>query len=133
MKKIVAVLLIAVCTLSFFGCNIKNNNSKPEIKKTTAAITTEQSTKIYNHFKDRLPEFKFKNEIEGIYDESLKYSFSVESSDREFKKYVDALEDAGFTVNSSSATGYYTAATEDSYFVEAALIDGVLNVSIKKI
>lgn len=133
MKKIVAVLLIAVCALSLFGCNIKNENTKPENKKTTAAITTEQLTKIYNHFKDRLPEFRFRNEPEGIYDESLKYSFSVESSDREFKKYVDALEKAGFDVNASSATGYYAASTEDSYFVEAALVNGILNVSIKKI
>lgn len=132
MKKIFATLLVFVSIFSFFGCDIKKDNL-PENKKTTVITTTEQSTKIYNHFKDRLPEFKFKNEIEGIYDESLKYSFSVESSDREFKKYVDALEKSGFTVNASSATGYYTAATEDSYFVEAALIDGVLNVSIKKI
>lgn len=132
MKKIIAALLIVVCVFSFFGCNIKNEN-KPENKKTTAVTTTEQSTKIYNHFKDRLPEFSFKNEIEGIYDESLKYSFSVASSEREFKKYVNALEKAGFVVNAASATGYYTASTEDSYFVEVALVDGILNVSIKKI
>lgn len=132
MKKIIAALLIVACAFSLFGCNIKNEN-KPENKKTTAAATTEQSTKIYNHFKDRLPEFKFKNEIEGIYDESLKYSFSVASSEREFRKYVNALEKAGFDVNAASATGYYTASTEDSYFVEAALVNGILNVSIKKI
>ena len=77
MKRILAALLIFACIFCFFGCNIKNDNT-PESKKTTAVTTTEQSTKIYNHFKDRLPEFEFKNEIEGIYDESLKYSFSVE-------------------------------------------------------
>lgn len=133
MKKIIAALLIVACAFSLFGCNIKNDSKKPDIKNTTAAITTEQSTKIYNHFKDRLPEFRFKNEPEGIYDESLKYSFSVESSEREFKKYVNALEKAGFGVNASSATGYYTASSEDSYFVEAALVNGILNVSIKRI
>lgn len=132
MKRIVALLLVVMCITCLFGCNIKQNNI-PEKQKTTAITTTEQITKIYNHFKDRLPEFKFKNEIEGIYDESLKYSFSVESSEREFKKYVNALEKAGFEVNPSSGTGYYTAATQDSYHVEAALIENVLNVTIKKI
>lgn len=132
MKKIIAVLLAFACIFCFFGCNIKNDG-KTETKKTTLATTTEQSTKIYNHFKDRLPEFSFKNEPEGIYDESLRYSFSVVSSEREFKKYVNALEKAGFEVNASSATGYYAASTEDSYYVEAALIDGILNVTIKKI
>lgn len=132
MKRIIAALLIAVCIFGLFGCNIKIKET-PENKKTTAAITTGQSTKIYNHFKDRLPEFDFKNEPEEIYDESLRYSFSVTSSEREFKKYVNALEKAGFEINASSATGYYAASTEDSYFVEAALIDGILNISIKKI
>lgn len=132
MKRIFALLLIVMCITCLFGCNIKQNNI-PEKQKTTTVTITEQVTKIYNHFKDRLPGFKFKNEIEGVYDESLKYSFSVESSEREFKKYVDALEKAGFEVNPSSGTGYYAAVSEDSYHVEAALIENVLNVTIKKI
>lgn len=132
MKRIFALLLIVVFVICLFGCNIKQNNI-PENQKTTVVTTTEQVTKIYNHFKDRLPGFKFKNEIEGVYDESLKYSFSVESSEREFKKYVNALEKAGFEVNPSSGTGYYAAVSEDSYHVEAALIENVLNVTIKKI
>ncbi len=132
MKKIFAVLFVLVISLSVAGCNIKNDNI--DEKESNAAITTtEQVTLIYNHFKDRLPEFKFKKEIKDTYRESLSYSFSVESSDREFQKYVSALEDAGFNKNTVSAEGYYTASTEDSYFVEAALISGVLNVNIKKI
>ena len=132
MKKIFAVLFVLVISLSVAGCNIKKDNID-EKESDAVVTTTEQVTLIYNHFKDRLPEFKFKKEIKGTYRESLSYSFSVESSDREFQKYVSALESAGFNKNAVSAEGYYTAITEDSYFVEAALIDGILNVNIKKI
>ncbi len=132
MKKIFAVLFVLVISLSVAGCNIKNDNID-EKESDAVVTTTEQVTLIYNHFKDRLPEFKFKKEIKDTYRESLSYSFSVESSDREFQKYVSALESAGFNKNAVSAEGYYTASTEDSYFVEAALIDGILNVNIKKI
>ena len=132
MKKIFAVCLIPAVALGIAGCNVQRDF--PEEKSSSIAVsTTEQITLIYNHFKDRLPEFKFKKEIKDAYRESLSYSFSVESSDREFQKYVSALEDAGFNNNAVSAEGYYTASTEDSYFVEAALIDGILNVNIKKI
>lgn len=132
MKKIFAAFLILVVALSVAGCNIKKDNID-EKESDAVVTTTEQVTLIYNHFKDRLPEFKFKKEIKDTYRESLSYSFSVESSDREFQKYVSALESAGFNKNAVSAEGYYTAITEDSYFVEAALIDGILNVNIKKI
>ncbi len=132
MKKIFAVLFVLVISLSVAGCNIKNDNID-EKESDAVVTTTEQVTLIYNHFKDRLPEFKFKKEVKDTYKESLSYSFSVECSDREFQKYVTALEDAGFSKNAVSAEGYYTASTEDSYFVEAALINGVLNVNIKKI
>ena len=132
MKKIFAAFLILVVALSVAGCNIKKDNID-EKESDAVVTTTEQVTLIYNHFKDRLPEFKFKKEIKDTYRESLSYSFSVESSDREFQKYVSALESAGFNKNAVSAEGYYTASTEDSYFVEAALIDGILNVNIKKI
>lgn len=132
MKKIFAAFLILVVALSVAGCNIKKDNID-EKESDAVVTTTEQITLIYNHFKDRLPEFKFKKEIKDTYRESLSYSFSVESSDREFQKYVSALESAGFNKNAVSAEGYYTAITEDSYFVEAALIDGILNVNIKKI
>ena len=132
MKKIFAVLFVLVISLSVAGCNIKKDNID-EKESDAVVTTTEQITLIYNHFKDRLPEFKFKKEIKDTYRESLSYSFSVESSDREFQKYVSALESAGFNKNAVSAEGYYTAITEDSYFVEAALIDGILNVNIKKI
>lgn len=132
MKKIFAVCLILAVALGVAGCNVQKNF--PEENTVSIAVsTTEQITLIYNHFKDRLPEFDFKNEVKGAYRESLSYAFSVECSDREFKKYVTALEDYGFSKNAVSAEGYYTASTEDSYFVEAALINGVLNVNIKKI
>lgn len=132
MKKIFAVCLILAIALGVAGCNVQKNF--PEENTVSIAVsTTEQITLIYNHFKDRLPEFDFKNEVKGAYRESLSYAFSVECSEREFKKYVAALEDYGFSKNAVSAEGYYTASTEDSYFVEAALINGVLNVNIKKI
>lgn len=132
MKKIFAVLLMLAIALGVAGCNLKNDSI--DANESSAVITTtEQITLIYNHFKDRLPEFDFKKEVKDSYRESLSYSFSVECSDREFNKYVSALEDAGFNKNAVSAEGYYTASTEDSYFVEAALISGVLNVNVKKI
>ncbi len=133
MKKIFAVILIAVIALNFAGCNLKNNKIDKNDKINEIVTTTEQVTLIYNHFKDRLPEFDFKKEVKGVYRESLNYSFSVECNDREFKKYVSALESAGFNKNAVSAEGYYTASTEDSYFVEAALVNGIMNVNIKKI
>lgn len=132
MKKIFAVVLVLLISLSVAGCNIKNDNID-EKESNDVITTTDQVTLIYNHFKDRLPEFDFKKTVNDKYKESLSYSFSVECSDREFKKYVSALEDAGFNQNAVSAEGYYTASTEDSYFVEAALISGVLNVNVKKI
>lgn len=132
MKKFFALLLTAVIALSVAGCNLKNNNVD-ESESNEIVTTTEQITLIYNHFKDRLPEFDFKKDVKGVYRESLNYSFSVECNDREFKKYVSALESAGFNKNAVSAEGYYTASTEDSYFVEVALINGILNVNIKKI
>ena len=132
MKKIFAAFLILVVALSVAGCNIKKDIID-EKESDAVVTTTEQVTLIYNHFKDRLPEFKFKKEIKDTYRESLSYSFSVESSDREFQKYVSALESAGFNKNAVSAEGYYTAITEDSYFDEAAMIDGILNLNIKKI
>lgn len=132
MKKIFALVLIFVVALSAAGCNIKKDNID-EKESSSVITTTEQATLIYNHFKDRLPDFDFKKEMKENYRESLSYSFSVECSDREFKKYVSELEDAGFNKNAVSAEGYYTASTEDAYFVEAALINGILNVNVKKI
>ncbi len=132
MKKISALILILVVALSAAGCNIKKDDVG-EKESSSVITTTEQVTLIYNHFKDRLPVFGFKKEVKETYRESLSYSFSVECSEREFKKYVSALEDAGFNQNAVSAEGYFTASTEDAYFVEAALINGILNVNIKKI
>ena len=132
MKKIFAFILVLVIALSAAGCNIKKNDID-EKESSSVITTTEQVTLIYNHFKDRLPDFDFKKEVKETYRESLSYAFSVECSDKEFKKYVSALEDAGFNQNAVSAEGYYTASTEDAYFVEAALINGILNVNVKKI
>ncbi len=129
-KKIIAAVCTAAVLFGFSSCNVEKNETD-EI--TLSAPTTARITRIYNNFKDVLPDFKFKNPISEKYEESIRYVLSVRCSEKEMEKYVDALKKAGFVNAATEASTYYSAKTEDGYFAEVTYIQEILTVHVKKV
>ena len=130
LKKISAAVLVAIIALSFCACNdIDNNGFVFDSDETTMQTVT----KIHNNFKDVLPKFRFGSEPIENYREGLSYSFSAECSERNFKKYVKALQKAGFEIGSAEANGYFSAKSTDNFYVEATLVSGKITVFIKRV
>ena len=126
LKKFVAVALIMIAVIGISACSVENG-------KDNNAVTTVRETVVYNSFKDALPYFSFDNEISEAYEENVKYSFNVKCSSKECAKYIEELKKAGFTERATETKNYYTAVSEDGYFVEMTYINGNLTVYTKKI
>lgn len=127
-KKLLALSLVFMLAVGFSACKVdKNNVSGKEYGETTQKIT-----KIYNSFKDMLPDFGFDSEPVESYEEGISYSFSAECSDKDFEKYVEAVKKTGFDVKPAEGSGYYRAHNAEKYLVEIVLVDGVITVYVKR-
>ena len=125
LKKITAMLSLLVIILSFAACK--------DVEGGEGNGVIPASTKIANEFALQLPEFDFSSDIIDSYDESLRYSFSVECSKSEFKKYINAVKDAGFVLGFPeqqpvSGDGYYKASNDKGYMIEIVHKADVLTV-----
>ncbi len=94
--------------------------------------TTVKETRIYNYFKDAVPEFEFKNTPTEEYNEGISYVLRVEASEKEVEKYIKALQKAGFTESAVQAEKYFAARNAEGYHVELTNIDGILTVYVRK-
>ena len=125
LKKITAMLSLLVIIFSFAACK--------DVEGGEGNGVIPASTKIVNEFALQLPEFDFSSDIIDSYDESLRYSFSVECSKSEFKKYINAVKDAGFVLGFPeqqpvSGDGYYKASNDKGYMIEIVHKADVLTV-----
>ncbi|MBQ3045969.1 MAG: hypothetical protein IJD49_08465 [Clostridia bacterium] len=128
-KRVLAVLLLSSIALSITSCKIDKNI---DFSGDTTAQSTQKETRIHNSFKDVLPDFGFDSVPLENYREGVSYSFSAQCSEKDYEKYIDAVKKTGFNVNSTEANGYYSAYTEDDYFAEITLVDGMITVFVKR-
>ncbi len=129
-KRLIAAISALLMIMSVSACSIKESNGSETVK---TSATTVRETKVHNNFKDILPKFKFDNEISEDYEESIKYSFNVKCSEKVCKNYIKQLKKVGFVERAVETESYYTAFTEDGYFVEMTYINGNLTVYTKKV
>lgn len=127
LKRFVAAVSALLIIFSLSSCSIKKGDENPEVSVTV------KETRVHNNFKDVLPKPDFDGEISENYDEGIKYSFNVKCSEKECEKYIKQLKKAGFVERATETKNYYTAVTEDGYFVEMTYINGNLTVYTKKI
>ena len=125
-KKICAALCAFLFLLGFSACSPDKGGEE------FVETTTVKETRIYNHFKDAVPEFNFKNDPTEEYNEGISYVLRVEASEKEVEKYIKALQKAGFTESAVEAEKYYAARTAEGYHVELTNIDGILTVYVRK-
>lgn len=128
-KKLIAILTVIPMLVAFYSCGVRNDKNQV----VESYSFSQKATQIYNHFKEKLPEYKFKNEPVEKYRDGLSYTLSVSCTLKEFGKYVKKLEKSGFDVNAVKAQTYFTASTYDGYFVEATYVGDMLTVLVKKI
>lgn len=131
LKKIISAALAVLLLAGLSACSIKDDTS--DKTRFSVSTTVLRETRIHNYFKDMLPDFEFENQVSESYEESVKYIFNVECSERECKKYIEALKEAGFVNSATETESYYTASTDEGYFVEMTHINGMLTVYTKKI
>lgn len=128
MKKVMSALMILIMFVCCFcSCADKNNSGKNE--QNYAAVTA-KSTAVYNHFKDRIPELKFKNTPVEKYEDGLSYVLSVKCSEKEYKSCIKKLKKAGFDVSPVETDTYYNASDDTGYFVEVTYVGEMLTVYI---
>ncbi len=131
LRKSIAVISLFIIVLSLASCkNIDNGEGNGN-----GVIPA--STKIANEFALQLPEFDFSSEIVDSYGESLRYSFSVNCSKNEYKKYLDAVKSAGFVLGFPeqqpvSGEGYYKASNDKGYMIEIVYKSEVLTVYVTR-
>ena len=128
-RKSIAVISLFIIVLSLVSCK---NVDAPQGNGVIPA-----STQIANEFVGQLPEFDFSSEIVDSYGESLRYSFSVKCSKSEYKKYINAVKDAGFVLGFPeeqpvSGEGYYKASNDKGYMVEIVFKSEILTVYITR-
>ncbi len=129
MKKIFALFSVILVLLGFSACEIKNGN---ESAKKPEYSFTQKETAVHNYFKDKIPDFNFDNEPVERYRDGISYTLSVTCSQNEFKKYVKKLKNNGFEQNAVETETYYSADTDDGFFVEATYVGDMLTVFVKK-
>ena len=129
LKKNIAIFVLFVLVFAFSSCGVKVEN-----KKTTVSYSfTQKETFIYNNFKDRLPEFKFEKEPVERYRDGISFTLNVTCSQKEFEKYTKKLKKEGFDQNLVEAQTYFSASTQDGFFVEATYVGDMLTVLVKAI
>lgn len=127
-KKLLALSLVLMIAVGFSACKVdKNDTSGKKDDETTQRIT-----KIYNSFKDTLPDFSFDSKPVENYVEGISYSFSAECTEKDFDKYIEAVQKTGYDVKPVEGKGYYKAHNAEKYFVEAVLVDGMITVFVKR-
>ncbi len=128
-KKFISIIMLTVIALSFVSCGVNNDK-----KQTSPSYSfTQKATLIHNHFKEKLPEYRFKNEPVEKYRDGVSYTLSVTCTLKEFGKYIKKIQKAGFEKNVVEAETYFSANTADGYFAEATYVGDMLTVSVKKI
>ncbi len=127
-RRLLALSLIVVLAVGFSSCKVGSGGQTGK----NNGETTQRITKIYNSFKDVLPDFGFDSEPVENYEEGVSYSFRAECSDKDFKKYIEAVKKSGFDVKPAEGNGYYRAHNAEKYFVEIVLVDGIITVYVKR-
>ncbi|MBQ2848007.1 MAG: hypothetical protein IJE74_07105 [Clostridia bacterium] len=128
-KKFLLFFISLFIILGISACGVENND-----KNTSNMISfTSKETLIHNYFKDRIPDFNFKNEVVEKYDDGISYILTVKCDKNEFKKYLKKLKKAGFEENVVEAETYYSANDGDGYFIEATYVGEMLTVYVKMI
>jgi len=127
-KRLLAFSLVFMLAVGFSACKVDKNNASGR----KDSETTQKVTKIYNSFKDTLPDFGFDSVPVENYVEGISYSFSAECSKSDFDKYIKAVKKTGFDVKPVEGNGYYKAYNAEKYFVEIVLVDGVITVFVKR-
>ena len=127
-KRLLAFLLVFMLAVGFSACKVNKSNTSGK----KDGETTQKITRIYNSFKDTLPDFRFDSEPVENYVEGISYSFSAECSEKDFDKYIKAVKKTGFDVRSVEGNGYYKAHNAEKYFVEIVLVDGMITVFVKR-
>lgn len=125
-KKSAAVLLILLILITANACSVKKGDVNIIIS------STKQVTLVKNTFKDALPNYKFKNEINDTYSDGISYKFTVKCSQSDCEKYIEKVKKSGFVINPAVGTNYYSAQTEDNYSAEITYINGIMTVLCKK-
>lgn len=128
MRKLIAAVLTFAFIMGLSACSI----DKKVVNEKENVSTTVKVTKIYNSFKDVLPDFDFDREPVEKYEEGVRYVISVISSKREFESYVKKIKKAGFEERAVEAEGYYCAYDSDGFYVEITLVNDMLTVNIKR-
>ena len=70
-KKLLALSFVFILAVGFSAC-------KPDGNGGSNANATQKITRIYNSYKDVLPDFKFDSDPVENYEEGVSYSFSAE-------------------------------------------------------
>lgn len=128
-KKLFAFISLFIIIFSLASCkNVDSGEGNGVIPA---------STKIANEFAQQLPEFDFSADIVDSYDEAIRYSFSVECSKSEFKKYLNAVKESGFVLGFPeqqpvSGEGYYKASNDNGYMIEMVLKSDLLTVYVTR-
>lgn len=128
-RKFLAIFTLFIILFSFAACNNVDGGEGNGV--------IPASTKIANEFAQQLPEFEFSSDIVDSYDESLRYSFSVECNKSEFKKYLNAVKDSGFVLGFPeqqpvSGEGYYKASNDKGYMIELVFKSNVLTIYVTR-
>ncbi len=128
-KKLLVLISVATVLLSFCSCSLGNDKNQ----QIPSYSFTQKVTLIHNHFKEKLPEYNFKNEPVEKYRDGVSYTLSVTCSLKEFGKYIKKIQKAGFEENVVEAETYFSANTNDGYFVEVTYVGDMLTAFVKKI
>ncbi len=129
-KKLMAILLVVSFSATITSCSLKKGEN---INSDVSRTTTKQVTLIRNTFEDALPKFRFENDINPTYIDGMNYKFTVSCTQDECNNYIEKVKKAGFDVNPTEGTNYYSARTEDYYSVEITYIGDILTVLCKRV
>ncbi len=126
-KKLTAAVLAFAVVLCLGSCGFKNGKSND---KNISVSITAKSTAVHNHFKDRIPQYGFKNRVVEKYEDGIGYSLSVKCTKGEYKNYLKKLKKAGFEINQVEAETYYSASDDMGYYAEVTYTGEMLSVYI---
>lgn len=129
MKKNIVIFVLFALVFAFSSCGVKVENNKTNVLHSF----TQKQTYIYNNFKDKLPEFNFEKEPVERYRDGMNFTMSVTCSQKDFEKYTKKLKKEGFDQNLVEAQTYFSASSEDGFFVEATYVGDMLTVLVKAI
>ncbi len=131
-KKLLSIVIAAVILLGMSACSIKKDDDTGFVQNTAVSEITEKPTYYHNTFKDRIPEFNFKEDVEEKYVDGDSYYFVVKCSEKEFEKYTKDLKKHGFENNLVEATGYFYAKDGEGYYAELVYKNGSLTATVDR-